>query len=167
MNIEQATKFFGCVSEYVELDVYLNKIGVFDRPAFIENPMHWVNDKEKGFTFMLVARPGYDETYEKSKGKGNMVFEGVRVYGKNNTDNFSEYSAPLPFGLSFNENIDAVKNVLGTPAVDDEAPGEENRLCIWRKVSMDGANFQLSIVFLPRNLGISFMTFKPVALRFQ
>jgi hypothetical protein len=167
VEIDQAIKFFGCVSDHAAFDAYLITLDIPNRPVFIENPMEWVSKKQEGFIFMFAARPGFEKTYGKSKGEGDMVFEGIRLHAKQNTDGLLEYGFPLPFGLDFSQKIDVVKNILGSPALDDEAPKEENRLCVWRKLLIGEAYVQLSIVFLPKNEGIAFLTLKPVALRFQ
>jgi hypothetical protein len=167
MKIEEALNYFGCVSEHKEFDTYLESLSIPERPIFIENPMEWVNRKDEGFIFMFTARPGYEERYGKSRGEGNMVFEGIRLYAKQNTDGFLEYEGSLPFKLLFKQKIDEVKNILGTPNIDDEAPEEESRLCIWRKISMNGGFIELSIVFLPNSGSITFITLAPVELRFK
>lgn len=167
MKIEEASHYFGCVSEHIEFDAYLKSLSIPERPVFIENPMEWVSKKDEGYIFMFTARPGFEKNVGLARGEGNMVFNGIRLHAKNNTDNFFEYRLPLPLNLSFNQKVDEVKNILGTPSMDDEAPEDENRLCIWRKISMDKIDVQLSIVFLPKNGGISFMTIKPVEGRFQ
>jgi hypothetical protein len=167
MKLEQAIKFFGYVSEHAEFDAYLSTLDIPDRPVFVENPMEWVSKKDEGFIFMFTARPRYDKRYGEPRGEGNMVFEGIRLYARQNTDGFLAYKCPLPFNLLFKQKIDEVKNILGTPSIDDEAPEEDNRLCIWRKISMSGTHVQLSIVFLPENGGITFMTIKPIELRLK
>lgn len=167
MKIEQAIKYLGCMSEHEELDTYLTSLGIVERPVFVENPMEWIIKEKEGFIFIFETHSFFEEYYGKVSGTGDMVFTSIRLYSSTNTSSILEYKSPLPFDLSFDKKIADVKTLLGTPAMDDEAPDDENRLCVWPKISVEGGYVQLSVVFLPKNGGITFMTISPVKLRYQ
>ncbi|AXW36139.1 hypothetical protein HFK83_24905 [Ralstonia pseudosolanacearum] len=166
MNIAEVIEFFGHAADSEGLDEYLTKLGVEERPKFTENPYEWVARNEEGYVLMFEARHNYEEAWGKVIGNGSMVFAGVRVHSKSNNVGCAGFASPLPSPLSFDQKRHDVLAELGDPSFDDEADGDENRLCTWNKVRLGKADAFLSVNFLPNDGGISFLTIKPVKLRF-
>lgn len=167
MIIDEAIGFFGHAADSDKLDEYLAKIGVQERPKFTENPYEWVARNDEGYILMFEARHNYEDAWGQVIGNGSMVFAGVRVHSQDNNVGCAGYSAPLPSPLSFNQMHHDVIAHLGEPSFDDEATGDENRLCTWNKVRLGNGEVFLSVNFLPNDGSISFLTIKPVKLRFQ
>ncbi|MCK4165437.1 hypothetical protein HFK89_24065 [Ralstonia pseudosolanacearum] len=166
MIIEEAIGFFGHTADSAKLDEYLASLGVKERPQFNENPYEWVARNEEGYILMFEARHNYEETWGTVIGNGSMVFAGVRVHSKENNAGCAEYASPLPSPLSFDQKHHDVLAHLGAPSFDDEATGDENRLCTWNKVRLGKSDVFLSVNFLPNDGSVSFLTIKPVKLRF-
>ena len=165
--IEEAINFFGHAAEFKDLDSYLATLGVNERPTFSENPYEWIARNDEGYILMFEARHNYENTWGNVTGNGSMVFAGVRVHSQLNNAGCAGYVSPLPSPLSFEQRVDDAVTALGTPSFDDEATGDENGLCTWNNLHLGKDNVFLSINFLPNDGTVSFLTIKPVKLRFM
>ncbi|CAJ0780726.1 hypothetical protein LMG18090_01228 [Ralstonia mannitolilytica] len=152
MLISDAIQFLGLPPESKKLDAYLTSVGLKERPVYREVPVEDITRYEEGFSLIFSSRTSYEKWWEEPTEPGDLIFSSVQVYSARYGGDFSEYTGPLPAGLTFDTTPDQAKSMLGEPTTDSPS-GPENRTYLW--YNRDG--YTISVCFLPDNKGVGFV----------
>lgn len=160
MQLDEAVKFFGYPHENQDFDLYLTSLDIKERPKWEDNPIAYVSKEDSGFIFIFGNKSSYEKYHGKAVVGGQMIFEGIQLYGDKYKSTMLPYQLPLPFGLEFNMSLGSIKKVLGEPDLDHPS-GPINTVYIWRNFK----RYSVGICCLPKDSGVVFFDIRPVKSR--
>ncbi|MHA6863333.1 hypothetical protein [Ralstonia pseudosolanacearum] len=152
MLILDAIQYLGQPPESKGLDAYLKSIGLEERPVYREVPVEDITRYDDGFSLIFSSRTSYEKWWEAPTEPGDLIFSSLQVYSARYGEDFSEYTGPLPYGLTFDTTPDQAKLIFGEPTTDNPS-GPENRTYAW----YNHGGYTVSVCFLPDNKGIGFV----------
>lgn len=147
-----ALKYFGLPLESKGLDAYLTSIGLETRPVYREVPVEDITRYDQGFSLIFSSRTSYEKWWSPPTEPGDLIFSSLQLYSARYGGEFSEYTGPLPCGLTFDTTLEQAKSIFGEPTAEN-ASGPKNRTCVW--YNHEGNT--ISVCFMPDSKGVGFI----------